>query len=96
MLEIRKRILLKKPSRTASLNICGLGDKISELISFMIHGEDQHRYFRHGRHKETSKNMQEVFKKYVLMEGSRSERMRKTLCRFFLSFGAKYVSERVI
>lgn len=31
----KEEYFINKPSRTASLNICGLGNKLSDLISFM-------------------------------------------------------------
>lgn len=71
-----KQLIKIKPSGKATLSMCGLGEKTSELISFMKKANVDILSMVDIRRKDKKTNMQEVFKKHVLI-WSRCERTNK-------------------
>lgn len=59
-----KELTKVKASRTATINICGLGDKTPELITFM---EKTNVDILGIADMKEGKNMQEVLERYIIL-----------------------------
>lgn len=61
----KEEYFINKPSRMESLNICGLGNKLSDLISFMNKTNVDISDVADTRRKDKNNFLKRLFKEYV-------------------------------